>query len=661
MAYPVEAIDTAPEPTPKVAAVPSGRPIDLLKPGSPAHARVLSYLCKRIDESERKMTQFYDRWNVLERQIQAYISLPDWEQRLKDMNNKGEGAPKAVSIVIPYTYATISTVTTYHMQVFGGRNPILQVGAYKGESMAKSQNMETMLQYNCDHMNFLRWLWQYLQDSQAYGLGVFLNRWKIEKAMRTRRSSTTPINALGEPMAPVRTKSREMTVIYEGNEAVTVDPFMFFPDPRVPMSEVAKRGEYAVWRSYEGKHSLKRDEADGIFTYVDAASAKMPVSKYTGGSGNSVRSLMAGGDSIPGADVNSEITGFYQVDQGTFEIFPEELGLGESKRPEKWLFTILNKSQIVQADLYDADHGEHPISVIEPDSVGYGFGQLGLADYMAPIQDALGWLYNSHQDNVRRVLNDVLVIDPSMIVVKDLNKNMGPGGRIRLKRSAFGQDVRTAISQLPIADVTTNHLRDMEILFRIGRQISSVDENTMGLQDTGGRKTATEVRTAFEAAASRLAAQARIISAQGLSPLTRQMTLNMLQYISDEFYITVTGQDGQLNDIHTDDIVGDFSFPVHDGTLPMDRVAMLDLWKEILLIVSKDPQLRAQYSLPKIFEYVGELGGAKNIESFRVVTAPLGQVEDAAAAGNLVPTQDALSQTPGTIPMPMQRMQEALR
>jgi len=56
---------------------------------------------------------------------------------------------------------------------------------------------------------------------------------------------------------------------------------------------------------------------------------------------------------------------------------------------------------------------------------------------------------------------------------------------------------------------------------------------------------------------------------------------------------------------------------VHDGTLPLDKIAMMDIWKEILMGVVNPQEIQAGYDGGKIFEYVAELGGAKNIESFR--------------------------------------------
>src|SRR5690606_17936625 len=95
---------------------------------------------------------------------------------------------------------------------------------------------------------------------------------------------------------------------------------------------------------------------------------------------SSLRGMRANGTGV-GSDSDwsgaAGIARNYQVDQGTVEIIPKDLGLGDSDVPEKWIFTILNKGQIVQAMKLDLPSGKHPVEVAEPNSVGYAFGQLG--------------------------------------------------------------------------------------------------------------------------------------------------------------------------------------------------------------------------------------------------------------------------------------------
>ena len=177
------------EPTskwPKVEIDGEKRPIEAMRPGSSLHARVLQYALERLRMSEEEMQQFYSRWRVQEKKVQAYINLPNWEKVLKALNDSGE-PPKAVQIVVPHTYATISTIVTYLMHTFGGRKPMFQVGSYKKETVQAAAMMEIVLQYNADHTRLMKHLFQYFQDGEMYGVQILRTRWNKEEKMRMQR------------------------------------------------------------------------------------------------------------------------------------------------------------------------------------------------------------------------------------------------------------------------------------------------------------------------------------------------------------------------------------------------------------------------------------------------------------------------------------------
>lgn len=615
------------------------------------HKTVLTYLLDRLRFSERKMSQFNSRWSWNEARIQAFVSLPDYELLLKQMN-QAKAPPAAVSIVVPYSYATMMTIATYHLHTFAGHRPMFQVGSNKRETVNSAKNMETVLQYNADHTRLIAKLWQFLLDGQIYGLSALRTTWSNQKAMRTVWKDSTGV--LGTPGE--KQKSRENRLVYSGNEVYNIDPFMFFPDPRVPMTSVNKDGEFVFWREYIGKHKAKGLEADKVWKYVNQAGTMPARAGNLESTPASQRSLLSEGTAFPGRDSadGMGVRNNLQADQGSVTIIPAELGLGDSTRPEKWLFTILNKRQIVQAEPLELDHGMHPVVVSEPSSLGYGFGNAAFADYIGGIQDTMSWLVNSHIHNVRTALNNSLVIDPSRIETKDV-QNPAPGKMIRVKPAGYGQDVQSMIQQLQIMDVTRGHMQDFQVFMRMADALSGVNDNVRGLQDAGGRKTATEVRTSGEAAASRLAAQSRVISAQAIVDLTEQMSINTQQFLEDELYLQILGQDGAQDPIQISPemLVGDFHYPVSDGVLPIDRVAMLDVWKEIFIAVSQDPLLQQTYDRSKIFEFIAELGGAKNLSNFRLEVQPDAQVAQQQQAGNLIPLSSGRGGAPAPqIPMP---------
>lgn len=610
-------------------------PAELLRDDD-IHSRVKSYLMERIKFSEDKMAELKPRWKVNEKKYQAYVTLPKWEEALKQMGDSG-APPKVTSIVIPYTFATISTIVTYLIHTFAGRKPMFQVGSTKAETAQSAQNMELVLQYNADHTRLIKHLFQFLLDGQQYGVSVLRCHWSKEEKIRTRWKDQ---EVFGMPTAK-KIKVRESAVTYEGNDICAIDPYMFYPDPRVPMADVNKKGEFVFWKDYQGRHALKTLERQGKVFDVDRI---RETSRDARGQieAESDRGLRAGGTAVPGRHDtgDSQIRSFVELFQGTCEIIPAELGLGTGEYPEKWLFTIANRCRIIQAEPLQLDHDMHPVVVSEPYTMGYAFGQLGIADYLNPMQDCMSWLINSHMDNVRTALNNMFVFDPSRIEVQDL-KDPGAGKLIRAKKAAYGTDLSEAIKQFQVQDVTQGHIRDFQLFMKIGDTMSSITDNLRGLHDSGGRKTATEVRTAGEAAASRLAAMARFISAQALTDLTEQMCLNNQQNLSDEFYVEVTGIDGLKNHIRISPemLTGDFHYPINDGTLPLDRVALLDVWKEIFMGVAQDQQLRSQFDVIELFKYTAELGGAKNIERFQVQAMPDQQVMDQMQAGNMKPME----------------------
>lgn len=605
--------------------------IDWLAPKSAQHDFILQYLRERIRYSELKMAKFYPRWRHNELMLQAYISMQDFDRILKEMDRSREApsiddAPMAINV--PFAWATVNTIVTYLLHMFGGRSPIFDVDTYRAEQVNSAKNMEMFIQYNSDVVRFIRSLYFFLMDGETYGLAVMRTLWKQEIGTRMVQVPPHPdITAVAQAQGmppPQTTQQSQDYVKFEGSSCANVDPYLFYPDPRVPMHEVSEKGEWVSWRSYQGRHTLMKEQAKGNLKWVD----RVEDARWQDNENqpNSARSIRAMGVGDPGMDEGgaSQISPNLQVDQGTFIIIPKDLGLSASDTPEMWVFTILNKRQIVQAMKVDLPTGRHPVIVAEPSSVGYGFGNLGTVDMVGPMQKIMSWFMNSHIYNVRSALNNMFVVDPTKVEMQDF-KTPGPGKLLRLKNTAFGlNDPKMAVSQLEVSDVTRAHMSDFQTFGRLASDLSGATDNVRGLQDAGGRKTATEIRTSSEAATSRLAAKGKVYSAMAFTDLAQTWSLNAQSNLTDEFEFKVLGQEGRANSFRLtpESIQGDFVYPIHDGTLPVDKLGLLDVWKELYLAVSQDPQLRQSYDMLDMFDWIAQLGGAQNIKQFRVNVVP---------------------------------------
>lgn len=623
--------------------------LDLLTPGSDHHEFVLNYLLERIKMSEDAMNKFYPRWQIAERKMQAYLHLPNYEQMLKDMNDSSKPPAPAI-IMFPYKYAVISTIVTYGMNVFCGKAPFFSLGADSKEAADVVRYMETMLQRHMEKTKAIARIWQLLLDGEVYGCGVVRCVWNVKRGKRSvlRPPEQTEMFATAGDPSQLQSllRTSEERVTWAGNDIANIDPFMFFPDPSVPMSELSERGEFVFWREFVGKHVLLTQQKNGNLKYIDKvqpATSNAHDSKWWN---LSHRSVLAGGDAHAGDNLRKQHFGqnnTYMFDQGSVEIIPAELGLGPEMYPVKWLFGIVNKTQIVQAQELDLNHGRHPVEVSEPYTLGYSFGSPALGDYIGPVQDILSWFIDSHIYNVRAALNNQWVFDPSKIDEKSL-KYPQPGKHIRLKPLAYGTDVRQAIQQLPVQDVTANHMSDLNVFTRIGDMVSAVNDTTRGVQPAGGRRTATENRMVGESAFGRLGAHCKIISQQAVTTIVEQCVLNIQQLQDSDMWTKVIGEEAFLAK-GQQLLTMDFTFPVHDGTLPLDRVALFERWKEILFGMAKTPTLMATHNFPKVFEYVAQLGGADNITSFRLV--PEAEMDAMAKAGAAMPLPEAPGQMPG--------------
>lgn len=622
-------------------------PIDYLKPGTPQHDFVRQQLLARLRFSARKMQNFYSRWRMNELTLQAYVSLNDFDQMLKDTNDRRGGSGAPVEINVPFAWATTNTIVTYLLHMFAGRKPIFQVSSYRAEQVDRAKNMEMFLQYNADVIRLVRNIYFFLMDGETYGLAVMRNLWREDKKTRTVWTPPTPelvqLNqAFGREAQPSR--QRQSYISFQGNDVANIDPFMFFPDPRCPMSEVNEKGEFVFWRAFEGRHMLKREEAKGNIKWVDEIPRTI-ARGYETESSSSVRGLRALGLPHPGdpsydSQIETQIQPNVQLDQGTVEIIPKDWGLGTGTEPEKWIFTLANEQTIIQAEPANLPHGKHPIVVAEPQSVGYSFGQLGSVDMLAPMQQMMSWFLNTHIYNVRAALNNMFVADPTKVEMQDFRQQTNGVKVIRLKNTAFGlSDPKNAIQQLAVADVTRAHVSDFQLFGKLASDLTGATDNVRGQQDSGGRKTATEVRTASDGGTSRLAAKGTLYSSMGFTDLAEQQSYMVQEYLTQEFEFAVLGQSAQQASLRItpDSLQGDFFFPVHDGTLPVDKLGMLEVWKEIFIAVQQDPQLRQQYDITAMFDWIAQLGGAQNIKSFKLNVVPQSQQQNALATGDGVP------------------------
>lgn len=599
--------------------------------GSPQHRKFQKRLASRIELAEREQSKQHSTWIKAEEITMAYV--PESDIDAARSASRDRGTPRYTTIQIPYAYALLMSAHTYWTSVFFARNPIHQYSGRHGEAEMQVQALEALIGYQVEVGSMTGPYYVWLYDAGKYGHGVIGDYW-CEETISYGQIVEMP-DETGKSVLMQATMDMPG---YKGNRVYNVSPYDFMHDPRVPLREFQK-GEFCVVRVRLGWDVIQQRKLDGYYTNVDKL--KEHLAEDRGATeGSSVLQRPAFNQNL-WEDENEDSKHpagavFYEI---YIKLIPSEWGLGETNRPQKWCFTLTeDKALIVGATPLGLMHDQFPFSVLQSEVEGYGLYTRGIPEIMEPIQNTMDWLLNTHFYNVRASLNNQFLVDPSKIVIKDV-QNTGPGFIWRLRPEAYGTDLRSMFMQVPVNDVTKGNMSDLQAMFGMGERTLGINDQIMGMLNSGGRKTATEIRTSTGFGVNRLKTVTEYMSATGFAPHSQRLVQNSQQCYDAEAKLRRVGDlamDAGMGfiDVSPDSIMGFYDFVAVDGTMPVDRMAQANLWKEILGGLQRmPPEVIMSYDWGRIFGWVAQLGGLKNINQFKIQVLPPGQ----APGANVIP------------------------
>lgn len=610
-----------------------------LRPGSLLHNNIKNEILNRARESRNQMEKRFPSWNEIDEVLTAYVKLSDVEKTLREKDTSSPSTKKPVSIVFPYSYAILETVLTYLCLAFM-QDPIFRYEGVSPEDTIGAVLLEKVVELHCNKTKVALALHTHNRDGVAYGIGAAAPMWKSRWGRRTRKVESE--NPFGEPF---RRETKE-ELLFEGNALENIDPYLYLPDPNVPVQKI-QDGSFVGWIDIDNYHGLLEEE------YSDRSMFNVKYLKHLLGKHSifatkeSKRQEFIGGHRLEG---QTNILQRVDVINMYVNIIPREWKLSDRDRPEKWLFSLGNDDVLIRAKRLGLDHNLYPIVVSAPEFDGYSATPISRLEVLKGLQGVLDWLFNSHIANVRKAINDMLVVDPYLINMNDL-KDPQAGKLIRMRRPAWGKGVKDAVMQLGVTDITQNHIKDSMFIVQQMQKIGGADESMMGAQRKGGpeRLTGKEFSGTRSGAVNRMERIARIIGLQSMQDIGYMFASHTQQLMSQETYVKSVGQwqerlmqEYQPKDdrvkVSPFDILVDYDVLVRDGSIPGGNFS--EVWVQMFDILAQHPELQSRIDTFRVFSHIARNMGAKNIHEFERVKAevmPNEQVEEQARQGNIVP------------------------
>ena len=623
-------------------------PDDLdLKPGSDFHNGLRSKIWQRAQESRNEISKRFSSWREMDRTLTTYIPLKDKEEALQKKDPS-----KPVSIVFPYTYSMLEALLTYLTMAFF-QDPMFQYEGVEDDDTIGAMLMELVIRLHCIKNKVPLAVHTVLRDCLVYGVGVAIPGWKTVYGRKPIKSTIITQSDLGEQI----TTDVQMikSLLFEGNDLSNIDPYMWLPDPSVSSANT-QDGEFIGWVDRDNYINLLGNESEpktNLFNVKYLKSKKDKRSTFA--LDQSDRGVKFGGSSELNRSMTNS-TNPVDVIKMYVTLIPKDWELSEYEYPEKWYFELAADDIIIACEKADHNHGMYPISVASPEYDGYSITPIGRVETLYGLQHTLDFLFNSHISNVRKAINDMLIVDPYLVNINDL-KDPQPGKLIRLRRPAWGRGVDKVVQQLTVQDITRANISDSAYITQWMDRISGADQSMQGSLRMSGpeRLTSSEFQGTRSSAVSRLQRIAMLIGMQFMQDIGTMFAVHSQQYMSQETYVRIVGRYAEqikktLNPKGTNvrvspyDLAINYDLIVRDGSIPGGNFSQS--WIELFKVIGQSPELSQQFDVTRIFMYIAQQLGAKNVEDFRrnmdqiqTQTMPDEQVADQVQRGNLVPLE----------------------
>lgn len=590
--------------------------------GSQWQSKVIDSVRKYMRASANKMSQYQVGWDSNSYIYRGY-RMTDREDR--EAMREGEPA----KIIVPITYAQIQTAISFILSTYFQRTNIYELKGLAGQDEKFSFAMSTDLQYQLTDQKFMLKLYFWLLDAFKQGIGIMRCDWderytkmRVEKQVPDTSIKNLIGSIFGSTPTMKSVESIEKVLAYQGNKLTNVSPYAFYPDPTVTLANF----QDGIFVGHEEEVALVSVEAREGEIYF--GTDKIP--KTMGKELYDERPRRVRGP----FDDNTSTNPLLERTQGNRAIIRTEMEIclseakatelwganfGDGTEPVKWIVTVANDQKLIRFEPSGYFHGNYNYAMFEFSPDNDAFFNPGLADTIAELQNITTFFLNSHIVNVRKIIANRFIVDPTKVEMEDIKS-----GSIFIRTKGAQGDVNRVIKQLETSDITKSHIADMETLQQLTQLITGISDNALG-QYSSGRRSGTEARNVNAGSGARLKMHATLAWLQGIEPLGRQVLSNTRQWRTKDVYGNIIGPQGLIDApyesvILTDPtkLAGGYDFCPYDATFPTDRQQQAQALQQLFEMIVQNPESMKLLNVNpmKLLQYIAQLYNIKNMHDF---------------------------------------------
>ena len=601
------------------------------------HDELLQRCKDRVKMSRDQMQMNYDKWDKYDMVYRG--------ERYRDHEDvKAAERKEPEKMVVPFTFSQIETFKAFCFQVYTQRPTIFELEGTGAENAQAAKLAESILEQNLEYNKFRGdKVQQFLTNIARFGLGVMKLSWdevtqKVEKQMPQEVVQADGV----APVMPPTTTQVVDEIVYQGNKLTTTSPYRWFPDPRVPMTRF-QEGEFCASEDDYSRYQLQIMESKQFLAGVKYIPKFKRDMLFDGTRRTTFQ------NQIQGPAFDEKDNDFVIITEVQIELIPAEwkVNMGESEKPlgtsktaEKYVVWVANDNRIVRIEPMGYLHNHFTYVATQFANDDLRHINFGISELLEQLQDIQTWFINSHITNVRKVIQNQLIVDPRGVEMKDLSDR---NPIIRLKPSVQGSGVDRWVKQLQVQDVTGGHVNDAALMENFGKSATGITETMLG-QFASGRRSAREAGNVANSAAARLLLVAHSIWDNALLPMGRDMLANIRDGMSVQQLVRVVGmsnaqnnqqgvqqllmqpqqmqtpQGPQLIPVDKTKLAGNYDFQIFDGTLPSQRAATAQTLQELLQFLVGKPEAAFIFGINPVplLQEILQLRGIRNTDRFNL-------------------------------------------